>query len=244
MNVLGHPFVAYKVLGDLNKWIVAGSWLPDLVPFVPDSVFEFEEIHEGGERFLRFLDQHYPDKRGLALGMLTHSVKFGADKFSRDIEKRFESVREKLAQMISESAGVSLEVAYKGWFHNYLWWGVDIQILRHEKEFVQRMTTTVPQIDIAEISGLLATCLSKEESDVRRMLDWVFEPLTPENLSTVRGLARIWKKAVVGLPEQSRVDVGKTVEVFNFCADLLKDDWRDILEEVIKEVGKNVERFK
>ena len=54
MNVLGHPYVAYRVFGRLDEWIVAGSWLPDLVPFVPDSVFEFEEIHESGERFLKF----------------------------------------------------------------------------------------------------------------------------------------------------------------------------------------------
>ncbi len=38
-----------------------GSYLPDIVPFVPNSVFEFEEIHEGGEKFLDFLDQHRVD---------------------------------------------------------------------------------------------------------------------------------------------------------------------------------------
>lgn len=37
MNVLGHSYVAYKVLDRLDKWVVAGSWLPDLVPFVPET---------------------------------------------------------------------------------------------------------------------------------------------------------------------------------------------------------------
>ena len=34
MNFLGHSYVAHRVTGGLNPWLVAGSHLPDLVPFV------------------------------------------------------------------------------------------------------------------------------------------------------------------------------------------------------------------
>ncbi|MCG2686187.1 hypothetical protein L6258_02355, partial [Candidatus Parcubacteria bacterium] len=114
MNILGHPYVADESVGPLDKWLLTGSYLPDLVPFVPNSVFKFEEIHEGGERFLQFLDEHAPDKRNLALGMLTHGVKYGADKFSRDIEEQFEESREDLAKKIAAASGVSIEVARSG----------------------------------------------------------------------------------------------------------------------------------
>ena len=36
--------MAYKVVGKLNPYLAAGSHLPDLVSFVPNSVFSFGEI--------------------------------------------------------------------------------------------------------------------------------------------------------------------------------------------------------
>jgi len=261
VNILGHPYVADKSIGPLDKWLLTGSYLPDLVPFVPDSVFEFEEIHEGGERFLRFLDRHDPEKRNLALGMLTHGTKFGADKFSPDIEKRFEKNREDLAKKIAAASGISIEVARGGRFHNFLWWGVDVQILRHEKEFMERLCKVLPQINIAQTSTLLASCFEKEEPEVRRMLTYLFKPMVVENLTSVTGLARIWKEIAKGLPEHTsvtglariwkeiakglpehdRVNIEATSTVFEDCANLLENDWRKILDRVTTEVRSNLE---
>jgi len=244
VNILGHPYVADKSIWPLDKWLLTGSYLPDLVPFVPDSVFEFEEIHEGGERFLQFLDQHDPEKRNLALGMLTHGTEFGADKFSPDIENRFEKNREDLAKKIAEASGVSIEVARGGRFHNFLWWGVDVQILRHEKEFMERLCGIVPQIDIPQTSTLLASCFEKEEAEVRRMLTRLFKPMVVENLTSVTGLAKIWKEIAKGLPEHDQVDVEATTTVFEDCANLLENDWRKILDRVTTEVRSNLEPFR
>lgn len=60
MNVIGHPYIASKVFGRLTEDLVLGSFISDIVPFVPSSVFEFEEIHEGGEKFLELIFPKQP----------------------------------------------------------------------------------------------------------------------------------------------------------------------------------------
>ncbi|MFH1566021.1 MAG: hypothetical protein ABIB98_02360, partial [bacterium] len=158
MNIIGHSYVSAKVMGRLTDDLILGSILPDMVPFVPGTTFQFEEIHEGGEKFLKFLDVSCPQRRDLALGMLCHGVKFGADRFSPDIEKRFADKREELARRIAMASGISLEIASRYRFHNFLWWGVDVQLLWNDPDFVENLSRKFSQMDITETANLLARC--------------------------------------------------------------------------------------
>jgi len=243
MNVIGHPYVAFKVFGRLTEDLVLGSYLPDIVPFVPDSVFEFKEIHEGGEKFLKFLDESCLERRDLALGMICHGIKFGADKFSRDIEKRFEDRREEYGKRIADASNISLEMASRARFHNFLWWGVDVQLLRHRREFVEDLVEKILKIDVAPVAGLLAECFDKDVSAVQRDIDFLLKPLIPERFLSVRGLMGIWEDVAVGLPEKDQIDLEKTEQLFNDCAELVEDCWERILRKIIAEVGDNLGRL-
>ncbi|GAG35512.1 unnamed protein product, partial [marine sediment metagenome] len=229
MNVIGHPYVAFKVFGRLTEDLVLGSYLPDIVPFVPNSAFEFEEIHEGGLRFLEFLDKHHPERRDLALGMLCHSVEFGADKFSRSIEKRFEDRKEEFARRIAEASNISLEIASKYRFHNFLWWGVDVQLLWHRQEFVEELARKTSQLDVSGAADLLAGCFGKEASAVSRDISFILKLFTPERLFSVHGLAEIWKDMAAVLPEKDQVDIEKTERLFTDCATLVEGCWEEIV---------------
>ncbi len=240
MNVIGHPYVAFKVFGRLTEDLVLGSYLPDIVPFVPNSVFEFEEIHEGGKQFLAFLDKHYPERCDLALGMLCHSVEFGADKFSRSIEKRFEDKREELAKRIAEASNISLEIASRARFHNFLWWGVGVQLLRHRREFVEDLVKKISKLDISGAAPLLAECFDKDVLAVSHDISFILKPFTPERPLSVHGLAEIWKDMAAGLPEKDQVDVEKTEKLFKDCAQLVEDSWEEILDGIIKAIKKNL----
>lgn len=48
MNILGHPYVAYKVAGRLNKYLVAGAHLPDMALFVPSRFFLLKKFTRVG----------------------------------------------------------------------------------------------------------------------------------------------------------------------------------------------------
>lgn len=240
MNVIGHPYVAAKVVGRLTEDLVSGSYLPDIVPFVPNSVFEFEELREGGRKFLKFLDRHHPERRDLASGTLCHSE---ADKFSRNIEERFEDKREGLAKRIAEASNISLDIASRFRFHNFLWWGVDVQLLRHQREFVEDLAEKVSNLDVSTTAALLAECFDKDVSAVSRDVSFILKFLTPERLFSVRGLVEIWKNMAASLPEKDQIDIEKTEKLFNDCADLVENFWEEIVEEVIAEVGSNLQNF-
>ncbi len=221
MNVIGHPYAAFKVFGRLTGDLVLGSYLPDIVPFVPNSVFEFEEIHEGGEKLL---------PSDLGWGMICHRE---ADKFSRSVEERFEDQRKDLAKRIAEASKISLEVASRSRFHNFLWWGVDVQLLRHRREFVENLAKKISRLDVSIAVPLLAECFNKDVSAVSRDISFILKPLVPERLLSVRGLVEIWKDLAAGLPEKDQIDVAKTEQLFLDCADLVEDCWEEILNKVI-----------
>ena len=83
MNVLGHAHVAVHAVSGKRNLLIIGALLPESSPFIPDNPFSWPEIHESGKRLLNFLDEHHPDKRDLALGVLSHGVEYGADGFNQ-----------------------------------------------------------------------------------------------------------------------------------------------------------------
>ncbi|MEA2020610.1 MAG: hypothetical protein U9M98_02720 [Patescibacteria group bacterium] len=241
MNILGHPLVTTEVCGRMNPDLVLGSYLPDIVPFVPNTVFEFEEIHEGGLKFLKHLEKHALERRDVALGMLCHSAQYGADKHSRVLEERFEEHRDSLGKRIAHASNIPLEVAKKARFHNYLWWGFDVQILRHHEKFCNQLDDTFKNIDRERTARFLANCFGKEAPLVLRDVNYLLKPLHEYQIFSVGGLVRIWKDMAAGLPEGDEVDVPTTIGIFEDCAMLVEDVWEDVLSTVIQDVKDSLE---
>ncbi len=241
MNILGHPLVTTEVCGRMSPDLVLGSYLPDIVPFVPNTVFEFEEIHEGGLEFLKYLEKHAPERRDVALGMLCHSAQYGADKHSRVLEERFEEHRDSLGKRIADASNISLEVAKKARFHNYLWWGFDVQILRNRENFCGRLVYHLSNIFETEPAHQLAKCFGKEISLAWRDVNYILKPMTPDRFWSVRGLVEIWRDSAAGLPENDDIDIKKTIGIFKDCANLVENCWEDVLQEVIETVRSSLE---
>lgn len=243
MNFYGHSYVAFKVLGRLNNLIAAGAHIPDFVPFIPDSVFTFEEIHEGGDEFLKFLQKKHPDKADLALAMMTHSVKYGADVFNREINKWLlegkNDLEERLIQDIMDCAQIDRKATGPR-MHNYLWVGMDLHIFYNNKDFVNELLEAHKKIDHDEIAKLLAEGYNKNFNDVKRMVDYMFNQVTPETFLSVEGYAKTFRDFVKGLKEGDNVDIDKAVELFEFIYNEFIDQWKGILEKIINHVSENM----
>lgn len=245
MNFLGHAYVAYKTTGRLNQYLLAGSYLPDLVPFVPHSVFGFEEMHEGGEKLLKFLKKNSFYAQDLAIGMISHSSKLGADKFNREIENWLleEKTKRKLALKIVGCSEVSFEVAFQWRVHNYLWAGIEIYLLRKNFQFVQKIADLYPEINNKKISLILSNCFQKEPKAVQRMVDYHFGAIDPIGLLSLNGLVKIWRKGMAGLPEKDNIDEIKTRQLFEEIYTSFENQWQGILEKVIDQTKINLENF-
>lgn len=236
MNIFGHNYIASRVLGRLNKYTIAGSQLPDIVPFVPNSVFSFEEIHEGGDILLDFLKREFPQKKDLALAMMAHSVKYGADKFNKEVDQWLlgndQGRKAQIVSKISAYSKVNLEVAAKYRLHNYLWAGLDVYLLDNKKDFVESFFQNVPLVDVREIADILAKCFCKNPkrvlADVQKCLSPV-QKLEP-NLDS---LVRWWQRTAKDLPEGDRIDIDKTASLLLEIEREFLPEWESVLQRVI-----------
>lgn len=250
MNILGHPFVAYKVIGKMDKYVAAGADINDMVPFVPNSTFTFKEIHESPEIFLKCLDKKHPEKRHLALAMMSHSVKFGADKFNRTIVEWLlgnnKELTNNFALKISDLSKITFKQGRKSRLHNYLWSGADIHILKNHPKFVEETIKAYEGVDLEEISELLAECFSKQKDLVLKDLKYLFSPLETEgyeNLKSVNGLVKLWKPIMAGLPEKDNVDEKKCFMLFNEIYKQFQSQWEKIIGKVVKDTKKRMEPY-
>jgi hypothetical protein len=240
MNIFGHSYVATRAVKGNNQLLIAGSLLPELSPFVANSPFTWEEIHEGGEKLLSFCRKEYPEMIDLAWGVLSHSAEYGADKFNKEIENYAGRNRDRLLLAIAQASSIDTSVAASR-LHNFLWWGVDVQILQNIPDFVSLVKKALSEVDIDLISKILSKAFTKNEKAVANLLRTLFKDIyRKEDLDSVEGLARVWSRQARGLPEGDIVDTQKAALVFNDCAEILKDSWETVLEKVVAETKQSL----
>ena len=243
MNILGHAYVATEAVKGNRQLLILGSLLPESFPFVSGNPFGWEEIHEGGEVFLQFLKKKYFENQDLALGMMTHSAKFGADGWDKEIEKYVDAKKKKILEGISVASGVNLKIAELR-LHNFLWWGMDVWILRNYPDFVNEIISAIKDVKMEEISGLLAGCFNKNHSESKRTVEFLLKNVyQPQDLNTIGGLARIWRRQAAGLPEKDKVNPQKATALFEEIYLMFQNQWSKIMEEAIEMVKKNLKPF-
>lgn len=243
MNILGHCWIAVNSIAGRRDLLIIGSLLPESFPFISGNPFGVGEIHEGGEVFLKYLEQKCPKLKDLAIGMMSHSVKFGADGWNKSVEKFAASSRQGLLEEIAEASGIDLRIAeYR--LHNFLWWGIDAWILRQYPDFVKEVKLAIETIDLKEVSSLLSGAFSKDRRAVTETLTTLFKKIyRPDDLDSVEGLTKIWSRQAAGLPEKDRIQVDKVTTIIQECATLLGDDWQNLVDLVTKETRNNLFQF-
>ncbi len=186
---------------------------------------------------------HHPEKRDLALGLLSHGVEYGADKFIKQLEGFVSGERKALLKKISQANSISLKFAeYR--VHNFLGLGVDWLLIRNEPELVREVQQALRKINVEKVSHLLAKGFEKDEAKVGVMVETLFKEIyQPEDLASVKGLARIWARQAAGLPEKDQVDIQKAAEIIEECANLLKEKWEDYLANLVNSVKSNLKLF-
>jgi hypothetical protein len=242
MNLIGHPYVAWKIFKPFTWHHIVGSYLPDLVPFVTTTLFSFDEMHEGGERFFQFLKEKEPEAIGLALGMLAHGVKYGADQYSRKLEEKYDDHRAKLVdEILLATPNLTYDMAYKARFHNFLWWGIDVWIMNNENDFMLELRRASEEVNIGKVAKLISNCFNKDEGQVAEALSSL-EPIFHSPFKSTEELAQLWRGIARGLPEKDEVDVLRTGKLFEHIAEIESHDWRQILDEVVEGVRSNLSR--
>lgn len=248
MNLVGHNYIAGKVLGQVSPNTLLGSHIPDFVPFLPSSIFSFEEIHENHEELLGFMEEKYPKMTDLPLSMMCHSVKYGADEYNRIIDDWLLSDNEKLtntlSNMIAESSNITYETARGPRLHNYLWCGVDLFLIKNNPDGITtKLIDALDTIDYSKTSEVLAEFYGKDKSGVKSNLKEHFKHIKTETFQNTEDFTIFWSKFLSPLKEGDHLDVSKGTELLEFIYKEFEPKWIDIMDRVESKVRKKMTPF-
>jgi len=244
MNYLGHSWIALKSTNCNDSLLIAGSHIPDLVPFVPNSVFSFDEIHESGDLLLEYLRKNHPKSTSLALGMMSHSVKYGADQFNSQIDQMLkldEATTNELGGLIADASRLSFEKGKVHRLHNFLWAGIELY-LSQDKHFLKELGALNRRVNADEVSPLLSEFFNKNFKKVNQEVNY-FLNKTKKISTNEFELAQQWADVAAGLPEKDDVDVEKTAVLIKTIYTKFAGQWQGILNQVLSAVKANITPF-
>lgn len=244
MNYLGHSWIALKSTNRNDSLLIAGSHIPDLVPFVPNSVFSFDEIHESGDLFLKYLRKNHPESISLALGMMSHSVKYGADQFNPQIDQMLkldEAATNELGRSIADASHLSYKKGKVHRLHNFLWTGIELYLSK-DKHFLKELDVLNRGVDTDEVSQLLSEFFGKDFKKVNQEVNY-FLSKTSKVAKNRFELAQQWADVAAGLPEKDKVDVKKTAILIETIYTKFANQWPGLLNQVLSTVKTNMEPF-
>lgn len=246
MNILGHNFLAKMVLNKYNADIAAGCHLPDMVPFLKNSVLSFDEIHENPEKVFTYCSENAL-KTDMALGLMTHSVKFGADKFNREIDNWLinENIAQKnvIAELICKSSGISYETAIGPRMHNYLWCGLDFYIIDTYRDFLNDMDNAYKEINIEKIALILNGVFNKPYELIKSDLDRHIGLVSDHNIIDKETFMKFWKDFISDLPDKDDINLDEAIKTVNFIENLYMKEWEKVMGKVAADVKHRMDNF-
>lgn len=245
MKLIGHAWIAVNAVPQGNKrLLILGSILPEIMYYTKDHPFEFEEIHEGGDKVYRYLRDRSPEFADLGFGMLAHSVKAGADKYNSDENLALLGYDgdevDKLRGKVSDVLGVTYDTA-KIRAHNILELAIDLKIVQKHPNFVRDFNEAVADINLREkIVEILSNCFQKPREAVSKSVNELLDKVKPAYFITAEGLADLWAElSKVFDPEPDRQRLAKLLQELSMGHG---DRSEEFLKECINWTRSNLEK--
>lgn len=246
MKLLGHAWVAINAyLQGNKKLLILGSILPEIMYYTKDHPFEFQEIHEGGDKVYRYLRDRSPEFADLGIGMLAHSVKAGADKYNFDGSLMLLGYDgdevDKLRSKLSEVLGITYDTA-KIRAHNILELAIDLKIIQEHPDFVRDFNEAVADINVREkIVEILSNCFQKPREAVSKRVNELLDKVKPVYFNTAEGLADLWAElSKVFDPTPDRQRLAEFLEELSMG---YGDKSEEFLRECINWTRSNLEKI-
>ena len=156
MFPLVHIYIATKVAKKEAPLLVLGSIIPDMV-WIDRKNLNPELLHDNIDRFYSYLEENQKDMLDLALGMRLHSNEVGADKYSHFYKGGYSYIRgKKLIPDLVKLIGESENKKISDLSHNFIEAALDINIQNQNFEVLELYKTSLPKVDIEEISEVFS----------------------------------------------------------------------------------------
>lgn len=246
MNLIGHLYVAYKVLGSLDIYTACGAQIPDIVPFAPNGAFSFEEIHESPDIVYAKYVNINENGKNLALGMMSHSVKFGADKFNRVIIEYLIGSNEILLREYTKRVGICSGLFDSQYtinrVHNYLWLCADYYIIQEYSDFIRNIEKLFPvSNDVRNnVAELLSDAFSKEINLVNANVEFIIGSIVPDTFRNLESYLNYFSSFTKNTGQGDKLDIPETKTFVTELCEKYQDKWDGFLIKIIDEVKMNL----
>lgn len=242
MKLLGHVYIAVEAFPERTEKLLAmGAVLPELVFYVKDKAFTHEELHEGGEILYKYLQSKSPDKIDLAVGILAHSNKYGADGlFNSHRHLRKIGLVKKDIQKTAEALNVSTKRAEIA-VHNLYSLSLDYWLNSNKPQLLE-IVKGVDLKSLKEIAPLLSDCYKKDISRVEKNLLSMWDIYDLNAVKDFRNLAKLWQKLASNANSPDKVNVEKTAKLLEEFYEKMRPNTQKFLEKAVKETGAKVEK--
>lgn len=247
MKLLGHGYVAINAVPQGNKkLLILGAIVPEIAYYTKSPPFTSDEIHEGGKIVYQYLVQKQPNMADFGLGMILHSVKYGADHFNLDANlallgfdnEKIIDLRKEITQVL----GITEENA--AWrVHNLLELAVEIGIIKDHPEFVSLFTEALGDSETrAVIGNILSSCFNKPPDAVKECVEELINKAKPEYFTSSEGLARLW--AELSKEFDPAPDIERLTNFLNKLSAGFGGKDKKFLTECIHWTKDNIEKIK
>lgn len=235
MKLLGHVYVATKAFPELDQELLAfGALLPETVFYTKEKALTYDQIHEGGLELYKYctnINQKYARFKDLAIGTLTHSVKYGADSFNSLDSLVALGYEESDVPKITEALGLDLKIA-KARAHNLYDLALDYYINSTTPDILQLVKNT-NSIDFIKISNLLGKCYKVDSNKVHNSISHLWDKYDLTLVESFEGLAQLWKSLASDLKERDPVDIAATAKLLEYFYTKSKVGANEFLEDVV-----------
>ncbi len=215
MKLLGHVYIALECFPEFNKELLAfGALLPETVFYTKRKALSYEQIHEGGLELFNYCIKSKPEYTSLALGCMSHSVIYGADKFNDRKSLEALGYSEDDIPKIADAVGLSEKLAVSR-SHNLYDLALDRYIFLNYPT-VLKVVESTRTLDKDKVSTVLADCYNASKSDVHDSLVHLWDKYDLSLLESYEGLAKFWKILASDLKEKDPVDIEKTAKLLEY----------------------------
>lgn len=240
MGPLVHCFIAKKVLGSDYPLVLLGAVLPDLGWM--DKKLNCPELHEGGLKLKAYLGTKNPKFLPFALGMLTHGVEYGLDRYSDvDWQGKGKGWAHLLASplyrevtqacLIDEKTGRQLA-------HNFIELAVEYWLDKENPDLKNELSRALQSEEIARgTAKYISDCFEVSQKKLENSLQMFSKLCAPENLSGIEGIVNFWNKACQMFLSHG-INKPKAKIALKHATEVVKDEWEEFLDFAIFEIRK------
>lgn len=243
MKVLGHIYVALEAVGERHRpYVVWGSILPEMSPYIIPNPLSWQEIHEEGIKVVNFA-QGKAGWKDLGKGLMAHSVAYGADRFDsfEEIEKLgyFKGQDKNFEARVARAERLTDMGIAQRRVHNLLDLSLDFYIHQEYPWVVEELRWAYAQVKVEELAEVISGTFQKDQEAVISVIKRLKDRIVPEDLTTIAGLARTWERFANSLPE-GQIDVVATEKILLECSRKIAGKEEDFLKEAINWIRSNL----